>query len=249
VTRGEAKEVIRKGLRWDLGWASATLACLLYVIAAKLHPSGSHAWQRAAGFLLVSTVAATVAVVADVLLIRLARQHDRREVEANVRFRRPTWIGVGEYAPFVSLGAVLSAMASACDWPKIGVCIFAVGVALFVFASVLDAVLGIANLAFEPAGLRLYAGHASFVVPWNDIGRIDIQGPTLYRSIVVHISDRQSVIRTVQPATEGARNRVTAVVVSEGRGAWMLLNPWIGGLDGAALMRAIQDKAARSKAG
>jgi hypothetical protein len=77
-------------------------------------------------------------------------------------------------------------------------------------------------------------------VPWSTIGRIERLGPPMYQLVMIHVSDRPTIIRSSQPNTQPMQARVASLVSGSQHDGQLLLSPWIAGLDGATLAGAIQ---------
>lgn len=231
--------MIRKGIRWDLTWAFLTLMGLLAAVAGMVLIPTFRTWRPIVAFLVLSTVTALFSVVTDAALLRRARQLSSTGMQWNMRLKRPIWVGLGEYAPVLSLGAALGSFASLLGWPGVGAGMFVACAIFFAITFGADSVFAVNDLVFESGGLRVYIGNGTVLVPWGAMDRVETMGPQLYQMVVIHIVDRASVIQSTQPANASMRTRVASLIPGGDRQGRLLLSPWIAGIDGVTLERAL----------
>ena len=94
-------------------------------------------------------------------------------------------------------------------------------------------------LTFDERGLWTHFHGVSLLVPWNVITHVQAEGPDYFKMLMLHISDRDPVLASVQPATDRGRKRAEMALTGKRAGATLMLMPWTAGLDGVALERAI----------
>ena len=212
------------------------LAAVLIAIGFGFAPG--RLWP-VAGFLMLWAVSAGyVALARRAYRRRLARVRSA-PVPRDVRLATPIWIKVDHLLTMTCLFAMLGTLVAALGFPGVAVGILLVVGGLLVFGAVGYgfSISGVRALTFQDDGLRFHLRGAECLVPWRAIGEADCVGPDHYGTVRLTIVDVDGVLRAVSPDTARARARARSTF---GQGM-TLLEPWVAGLDGRTLARAITD--------
>jgi hypothetical protein len=209
------------------------MGALLLALAIMAATGGSSRWKHVVAFLVVSTGVAVFSNVTDLACSWRARRLWMEPFPWFTRLRRPLWITLEEHGIILSFGAAVGAFASLLGFASVGLGIFITFVGVHAAVSGAESFYLGNDLTFESNGLRVHLRKGSFLVPWNCIDRLESVGPGHSQVIMIHLTDRQSVIDSAHPTT--LQPRVSSLV-----SGGLLLSSWVAGLDGASLMRALQ---------
>jgi hypothetical protein len=147
---------------------------------------------------------------------------------------------LGENIGLLSLGAALGAVASLLGFLWVGIGILFTFAAFLVFILCTTSLFVAGDITFESTALRIHLPKGEFLVPWNAIGRIEKLGHDQYHMVGIHITDRRRIIESAKPGA--ARKHVEAILSGPEPEGRLVLTPWIGGLDGVTLARALQER-------
>jgi len=175
---------------------------------------------------------------------RRARRQRTRGLRWGVRLKEPLWLRLHEPALTVAIGALLAALPAALGFPGFSLGVFLPVALIGLGSELFTGMLTPAGLTFQEPGLRVHFRRFTILVPWNEIARIDTMGPDHFTALLVRVADRARITASVEPATPAARRGADLAIEKQGAGASLMLMPWTAGVDGIALMQALE--AARS---
>jgi len=171
---------------------------------------------------------------------RRARRQRAGGLPWGIRLRQPIWLRLYEPALGLACGGLLAAAPGALGLPAFSIGVFltvaAIGFAFPLFSDVLTP----SGLTFAEDGLRVHFRRFDFRVAWTDIVHLEAIGPDHFTMLMLHLEEPARILASVQPSTPAARRRAEMVMGKQGGRTSLMLMPWTGGVDGVALMQAIE---------
>ena len=222
-------------LPW-LGLAAVGLAVALGVPPARVRVLAAELTLAAAGSGYVWLVGRAS--------VRRARGQRSGGLRWGVRLKKPLWLRLHEPALMLAIGALLATLPAALGFPGLSIGVFLPLAVIGLGSELFSDMLTPPGLTFQEPGLRVHCRRFTILLPWNDIARIDTVGPDHFTALMVRLTDRARITASVEPATPSARRGADLAIQKEGSGASLMLMPWTAGVDGMALMQALE--AARS---
>lgn len=227
--------MIRQGVRTNITWTVVSALALLGTVVASISTGSSRDWWKTEMFLFMSTGAAVLATGTQLIMMAQARR--QISIETGVRHKKPFWMILGDHVSVLSFGAALGAVLSLVGLPVIGLIVFSTFAAFFAFTFGMELSFS-DELTLESTGLRIHNRDAEFLVRWSAIAQVEKKGSGLYQTVRLSVRDRLSIVESAQPNTGKAKAFVEAVLSGKDN-AGLVLSPWIGGLNAAALGSAI----------
>lgn len=216
---------------------SAALAVVALLVGDGF-PVGMH-WRCSLPFLFAWTIAAAYVCVANHAERRRAHSLAAVAIPYGVRLGKAGWVLLSDALAITQLGAAAGAFTAAFGHVGLSLGAVSVSTALALVVWRTELIVGVTAVAFESAGLRVYARGYEVCVPWKQMVGIDRAGKGTRQLLLIRVSNIEAAIQTLRPDTEANKRSVRLYLFDvQGR---LIVAPWLGGLSAGVLARAVDE--------